>query len=61
MQNVDMISISEILLVLIGLASLFCFRWFSRKVVRKPNQDRLARIGKASFLFQLASRLLDHA
>jgi hypothetical protein len=51
------ISIYEILLVLLGLGSFVCFRWYSRKVVYKPNQGRqarLARISKASFLFQLA-------
>ena len=52
-----MISTSEILLVMLGLGSFVCFRWFSRKLTRQPNQGcqtRLARIGEASFLFQLA-------
>ena len=52
-----MISTSEILLVLLGLGSFLFFRWFSRILTRKPNQGRqtrLARLGEASFLFQLA-------
>jgi protein-S-isoprenylcysteine O-methyltransferase Ste14 len=48
---------TPIILVLLGLGSFFIFRWFSRKVVRKPTQDRqvrLARISSASMLFQVA-------
>jgi hypothetical protein len=54
---VCMISTLGILLLLLGLGGFVVFKRFSRTVVRKPSQDRqkrLARIGEASFLFQLA-------
>lgn len=45
----------EILFVLLGLGSFVFFRWYSRHVLHKSDQSpnaRLARISKASFLFQ---------
>ena len=56
-----MISMRGILLILLGLGGFIVFRWYSRRrVVHKlgqKSQARLARIRKASFLFQLAISL----